>query len=170
MQNVLSLFNRIKAFVFDVDGVMTDGQVHVLETGEHFRSFYIRDGYAIDKARHADYQMCVITGGSHPGVQKRLENLKFQHIYSSLGSSNKTATFEKWLQEVGLAEDEVLYMGDDVPDLEILSRPHILSTCPYDAIPEIHQVVKYVSPFKGGQGAVRDVIEKVMKLQGKWPN
>lgn len=170
MQNVLSLFSRIKAFVFDVDGVMTDGQVHVLESGEHYRSFYIRDGYAIEKAREANYQLCVITGGGHPGVKKRLENLKFQHVYFGLGGKDKLTTYLEWLEEVGIPEEEILYMGDDVPDVKILARPQLLSTCPNDAIPEIHQVVKYVSPFNGGNGAVRDVIEKVMKLQGTWPS
>ena len=169
MNNVLSLFSSIKAFVFDVDGVMTDGQVHVLETWEHFRSFFIRDGYAIEKAREAEYSLCVISGGGHLGVKKRLENLKFQDIYMSLGGQDKLSTYLSWLEKIGISEDQVLYMGDDTPDLNILKRPKLLSTCPADAIPEIKSAVKYVSPCKGGQGAVRDVIEKVMKLQGKWP-
>ena len=76
----------------------------------------------------------------------------------------------EWLEKVGIPEEEILYMGDDVPDISILSRPKLLSTCPNDAIPEIHQIVKYISPFNGGKGAVRDVIEKVMKLQGTWPS
>lgn len=168
MSNVLSLFASIKAFVFDVDGVMTDGSVHVLESGEHYRTFFIRDGYGIERARMAEYRMCVITGGGHAGVKKRLENLKFQDIYFGLGGKDKLETYLAWLAKTGLNESEVLYMGDDVPDLQILSRPDVLSTCPADAIPEIQQTVKYVSPFGGGKGAVRDVIEKVMKLQGKW--
>ena len=168
MSNVLSLFKDIKAFIFDIDGVMTDGNVHVLETGEHFRTFYIRDGYALEKAREANFQMCVITGGSHPGVKKRLENLKFQHIYFGLGGKDKLETYLELLPKLGVKENEILYMGDDMADLKVLSRPDILSTCPADASPELHQVVKYVSPFNGGRGAVRDVIEKVLKLQGKW--
>ena len=168
MSNVLSLFRDIKAFIFDIDGVMTDGNVHVLETGEHFRTFYIRDGYALEKAREANYTMCVITGGSHAGVKKRLENLKFQHIYFGLGGKDKLETYLELLPKLGVKESEILYMGDDMADLKVLSRPDILSTCPADAIPELHQVVKYVSPFNGGRGAVRDVIEKVLKLQGKW--
>lgn len=168
MSNVLSLFKDIKAFIFDIDGVMTDGNVHVLETGEHFRTFYIRDGYALEKAREANFQLCVITGGSHPGVKKRLENLKFQHIYFGLGGKDKLETYLELLPKLGVKENEILYMGDDMADLKVLSRPDILSTCPADAIPELQQVVKYVSPFNGGRGAVRDVIEKVLKLQGKW--
>jgi 3-deoxy-D-manno-octulosonate 8-phosphate phosphatase (KDO 8-P phosphatase) len=168
MSNVLSLFKDIKAFIFDIDGVMTDGNVHVLETGEHFRTFYIRDGYALEKAREANFQLCVITGGSHPGVKKRLENLKFQHIYFGLGGKDKLETYLELMAKLGLQENEILYMGDDMADFKVLSRPDILSTCPADAIPELHQVVKYVSPFNGGRGAVRDVIEKVLKLQGKW--
>lgn len=169
MHNVLSYFNHIRAFVFDIDGVMTNGQVHVLESGEHFRTFYIRDGYGIEKAREANYELCVITGGGHAGVKKRLENLRFQHIYYGLGAKDKLETYLEWLEKVGIPENQVLYMGDDMADLKVLSRPDLLSTCPADAIPEIQSVVKYVSPFKGGEGAVRDVIEKVMKLQGLWP-
>ena len=169
MSNVLTQFAQIKAFVFDIDGVMTDGSVHVLETGEHYRTFHIRDGYAIEKAREAEYNLCVITGGGHKGVKKRLENLKFQDIYFGLGGKDKLETYLGWLNKMGIDESEVLYMGDDVPDLKILSRPALLSTCPADAIPEIQMACKYVSPFGGGKGAVRDVIEKVMKLQGKWP-
>ena len=168
MTNVLSLFKSIKAFIFDIDGVMTNGQVHVLESGEHYRTFYIRDGYGLEKAREANYQLCVITGGGHAGVKKRLENLKFQHIFAGLGGQDKLTTYLALLEKLGLQEEEILYMGDDVPDLKILSRPKVLSTCPADAIPEIQSIVKYVSPHKGGEGAVRDVIEKVMKLQGTW--
>ena len=168
MSNVLSQFSRIKAFVFDVDGVMTNGQVHVLESGEHYRTFFIRDAYALERARAANYRLCVTSGGGHKGVKKRLENLKFQDIYMGLGGQDKLTTYEKWLAMTGLSEDEVLYMGDDVPDLKILSRPDVLSTCPADAIPEVLHAVKYVSQSGGGQGAVRDVIEKVMKLQGTW--
>ena len=87
----------------------------------------------------------------------------------SLGGQDKLSTYLSWLEKIGISEDQVLYMGDDTPDLNILKRPKLLSTCPADAIPEIQSVVKYVSSCKGGQGAVRDVIEKVMKLQGKWP-
>ncbi len=168
MSNLLSLFTSIKAFVFDVDGVMTNGQVHVLESGEHYRTFFIRDGYALERARAEGYRLCVISGGGHLGVKKRLENLKFQDIYLGLGGKDKLETYLEWLAQTGLKESEVLYMGDDVPDLKILSRPDLLSTCPADAIPEIQQAVKYISPFGGGKGAVRDVIEKVMKLQEKW--
>ena len=108
MNNVLSLFSSIKAFVFDVDGVMTDGQVHVLETGEHYRSFFIRDGYAIEKAREAEYSLCVISGGGHLGVKKRLENLKFQDIYMSLGGRDKLSTYLSWLEKIGISENEIL--------------------------------------------------------------
>ena len=130
MSNVLSLFKDIKAFIFDIDGVMTDGNVHVLETGEHFRTFYIRDGYALEKAREANFQLCVITGGSHPGVKKRLENLKFQHIYFGLGGKDKLETYLELLSKLGVKENEILYMGDDMADLKILSRPDILIFSP----------------------------------------
>jgi 3-deoxy-D-manno-octulosonate 8-phosphate phosphatase (KDO 8-P phosphatase) len=169
MDNVLSRFSRIKAFVFDVDGVMTNGQVHVLESGEHYRTFFIRDGYAIEQAALQGYGLCVISGGSHPGVKKRLEHLKFQHIYTSLGGKDKLETYLSWLQEVKIPENQILYMGDDVPDARIMARAALLSCCPADAIPEIQALADYISPCKGGEGAVRDVIEKSMKLQKTWP-
>lgn len=167
--NILPLFKNIKAFVFDVDGVMTNGQIHVLESGEHYRTYYVRDGYAIQKARDLNYHFCCITGGAHPGTIKRLEMLRFNQVIAGLGTKDKLQVFLEWLEKSGFEESEVIYMGDDLADLGILKREKILSTCPADAVPEIQQVVKYISPSKGGEGAVRDVIEKVLKLNGQWP-
>ena len=167
--NILPLFKNIKAFVFDVDGVMTNGQIHVLESGEHYRTYFVRDGYAIQKARDLNYYFCCITGGAHPGTIKRLEMLRFNQVIAGLGTKDKLEVFLEWLEKSGFEESEVIYMGDDLADLEILKREKLLSTCPADAVPEIQQVVKYISPSKGGEGAVRDVIEKVLKLNGQWP-
>ena len=167
MSNVLTQFAQIKAFVFDIDGVMTDGSVHVLETGEHYRTFHIRDGYAIEKAREAEYNLCVITGGGHKGVKKRLENLKFQDIYFGLGGKDKLETYLGWLDKMGLDESEILYMGDDLPDHIVLKQVGV-ATCPADAAPEIKDACIYISQKKGGEGCARDVVEQTMRVRGDW--
>lgn len=161
-------FKKITTFVFDVDGVMTDGCVHVLQTGEHYRTFYVRDGYALERAMQAGYQMCVITGGKHEGVAIRMKALGFQYIYMGSGGRSKLSIYEGFLQESGISEDEILYMGDDVPDLEVMKRPTLFATCPADACDDILPIANYISPKQGGRGAVRDVIEHVMRSQGKW--
>jgi 3-deoxy-D-manno-octulosonate 8-phosphate phosphatase (KDO 8-P phosphatase) len=158
----------ITTFVFDIDGVMTDGNVHVLETGEHYRTFYIRDGYALERAVKAGYRICVITGGKHEGVRKRLQNLKIHDVFMGSGSENKLTIYERWLKETGVNENEVLYMGDDLPDYQVMIRPNLLATCPADACIDIYSIANYVSSYNGGRGAVRDVIEQVMKAQEKW--
>ena len=159
---------KITTFVFDIDGVMTDGSVHVLETGEHYRTFYIRDGYALERAIQAGYHICVITGGKHEGVRKRLQNLKIQDVFMGSGGKSKLEIYTQWLEDSGISEDEILYMGDDIPDYQVMSRENLYATCPADACEEILGVSQYVSPHNGGRGAVRDIIEQVMRAQEKW--
>ncbi len=167
--NILSEnFKNITTFVFDIDGVMTDGSVHVLETGEHYRVFHIRDGYAIERAVQAGYRICVITGGKHEGVRKRLENLKIHDVFMGSGGQSKLEIYQKWLNDSGISEENILYMGDDLPDYEVMSRPKIFATCPADSCEEILAIAHYISPQKGGKGAVRDVIERVMRVKGEW--
>ena len=161
-------FKNITTFVFDIDGVMTDGSVHVLETGEHYRVFHIRDGYALERAIQAGYHICVITGGKHEGVRKRLENLKIQDVFMGSGGKSKLEIYEKWLRDSGISESTILYMGDDLPDYEVMNRPNLFATCPADSCDEILGIANYISPQKGGKGAVRDVIEKVMRVKGEW--
>ena len=158
---------KITTFVFDIDGVMTDGSVHVLETGEHYRTFYIRDGYALERAIQAGYHICVITGGKHEGVRKRLQNLKIQDVFMGSGGKSKLEIYTQWLEDSGISEDEILYMGDDMPDYYVMQKVGI-ATCPADAVDEIKLVSHYISPKNGGDAAVRDVIEKVLKVQKKW--
>lgn len=165
MEIYLNKLHDIQCFVFDVDGVLTDGTVLALESGEQTRKFNIKDGYGIERALLAGYQVAIISGGNQVGVQKRLEFLKIKHIY--LGVKDKVAVLEKFCQEQQLKLDQLLYMGDDLPDYEVMQQIG-LPTCPIDAIQEIKEISLYVSDKKGGEGCVRDVIEKVMKVQGKW--
>ena len=159
---------NITTFVFDIDGVMTDGNVHVLETGEHYRTFYIRDGYALERAVQAGYRICVITGGKHEGVRKRLQNLKIHDVFMGSGGKSKLEIYQGWLANSGILEENILYMGDDLPDYEVMSRPNLFATCPADSCDEILEIANYISPRNGGKGAVRDVIEQVMRQKEEW--
>jgi 3-deoxy-D-manno-octulosonate 8-phosphate phosphatase (KDO 8-P phosphatase) len=160
-------FKKITTFIFDVDGVLTDGSVLALESGEQARIFYIRDGYGIEKALEAGYKVAIISGGNQVGVRKRLEFLKVPYIYLGVATNRKLEVFEKFVQENGLIVEEILYMGDDMPDFEVM-KTGVLATCPEDASHDIQAIVHFISRFKGGKGAVRDVIEQVMKAQNTW--
>jgi 3-deoxy-D-manno-octulosonate 8-phosphate phosphatase (KDO 8-P phosphatase) len=159
---------KITTFVFDVDGVMTDGSVSVLATGEHFRTFHIRDGYGIERAVKAGYRLCVITGGNHEGMKKRMANLKIHDVYAGSGGESKLEIYKRWLIDSGVAEENVIYMGDDFPDYEVMIRPNLLAICPADACDDILKIAKHITTKGGGKGAVREIIEQVMKVQGKW--
>ncbi|MGV3559870.1 KdsC family phosphatase [Larkinella arboricola] len=168
MRTLQERFGKITTFIFDVDGVMTDGSVNALESGEQFRTFNIRDGYAIERAVHSGYRVAVLSAGNQVGVRKRLEFLKIKDIFMGGPTEQKLQAYLGYLNREQINEAEVLYMGDDIPDFQILSRPDLLSACPADAADEIRAVCDYVSPVAGGRGAVRDVIEQVMKAQNKW--
>lgn len=157
--------NDITAFVFDVDGVLTDGTVHVAQNGEILRKMNIRDGFAIKAALESGYNVCIISGGKNEGVRIRLQNLGVTDIY--LGSPDKVETFKEHTEIYGIKPEQVLYMGDDIPDYHVMQLVG-LPSCPQDAAPEIKSISKYISHVNGGKGAVRDVIEQVMKVQGKW--
>ena len=159
------IMNDINTFVFDVDGVLTDGSVFVNTTGEMLRTMNIRDGYALKAAVDNGYNVCIISGGSNEGVRVRLRNLGITDIH--LGTPDKVATFDEYTDVYSILPEQVLYMGDDIPDYHVMQLVG-LPTCPQDACPEIKAISKYISHKNGGQGAVRDVIEQVMKVQGKW--
>ncbi len=155
---------QIKAFAFDVDGVLATNNVVLI--GDDFpRTANIKDGYAMQLAVKLGYQIAIITGGRSEAVRTRYANLGVQSIY--LGSSVKVEQFEDWLMCYDLKPSEVLYMGDDIPDYEVMLRCG-LPCAPQDAAPEIKQIARYVSDRTGGNGCVRDVIEQVLKAQGKW--
>ena len=163
--NELERFADITTFIFDVDGVLTNSQLLVLENGALLRSMNVRDGYAIKRALEQGYHVCVITGGKSQGVVTRLQGLGVVDVY--YGVRDKVEVYRDYLDLYELDDANVLYMGDDMPDYEVM-RLVGFPTCPYDACPEILALSKYVSGRKGGEGAVRDVIERTLRLHGNW--
>lgn len=163
--NHLENFNAIRTFIFDVDGVLTNNEILITENGELLRKMNVRDGLAIKIALEKGYRIAIITGGRSEGVKKRLEALGIKDIYS--GISNKLEAFEELVNNYDLNPVEILYMGDDLPDYPVMRRVG-MATCPKNSAPEIFPIANYVSPFNGGEGCVRDVIEKVLRLHGKW--
>jgi 3-deoxy-D-manno-octulosonate 8-phosphate phosphatase (KDO 8-P phosphatase) len=159
------IMNQITTFIFDVDGVLTDGSIHVTPTGEMLRNMNIRDGCAMKAALENGYTVCIISGGSNEGVRVRLRNLGITDIH--LGVPNKVETFREFTELYSIQPENVLDMGDDIPDYHVMQLVG-LPTCPQNAVPEIKGISKYISHVEGGKGAVRDVIEQVMKVQGKW--
>ena len=163
--NYLEEFRNIKTFIFDVDGVLTNSQLIILENGRLLRQMSTRDGYAIKEAIKYGFKVFIITGGKSTGVAQRLKNLGVTFVYS--GIEDKMDAFEEILDAYEIDKDEILYMGDDLPDYEVM-RQVAIPCCPADAAVEIKQLSRYISPMKGGEGCVRDVIEKVLKLNNKW--
>ena len=161
----LEKIKLIKAFIFDVDGVLTDGIVHVTETGEQLRQFNIKDGYALQLAVKRGYRIAIITGGKSEGVRLRLKGLGITDVFMAVDS--KIGVYNRFVSDKGLTAEEVLYMGDDVPDLQVMQLAG-LPVCPADAVQEIKAISSYISSKEGGRGCVRDIIEKVMKIQNQW--
>ncbi|SEQ33136.1 3-deoxy-D-manno-octulosonate 8-phosphate phosphatase (KDO 8-P phosphatase) [Hyunsoonleella jejuensis] len=157
--------HQITTFVFDVDGVLTDGTVHITSSGEMLRTMNIKDGYALKTAVDKGYNICIISGGTNEGVRLRLEGLGITDIY--LGAHHKIEQLDDYFSKKNVTSEQVLYMGDDIPDYPVMKSIG-LPCCPQDAVPEIKAIAKYVSHKNGGNGAVRDVIEQVLKVQGKW--
>lgn len=154
----------INTFIFDVDGVLTNGDVLLLNN-EVLRSLNSRDAYALQHAARSGYSIFIITGGRSKDVEHRLLELGAKEVH--LGASNKLTVYESIKERHGIRDEEVLYMGDDLPDYPVLSKVGV-STCPQDAAVEIKQLVHYQSPYNGGRHCVRDVIEQTMRLHGKW--
>lgn len=155
----------ITTFIFDVDGVLTDGSITITTSGEMLRNMNIKDGYAIKTALKAGFNVCIISGGTNEGVRARLKGLGVTDIY--LGAHNKIEQFEEYTDIYNIKAENVLYMGDDIPDLPVMQLVG-LPTCPQDAAPEVKAISKYVSHRNGGKGAARDVIEQVLKVHDKW--
>lgn len=159
--------SNITTFIFDVDGVLTDGSVILEPTGEQTRTMNIKDGFALQLAVKRGFKVAIISGGKNEIVRKRFSGLGITDVF--MGADYKWTSFEELKAKYNLKNEEILYMGDDIPDYEIMSKIGI-PTCPNDAVTEIKEVSDYISPKDGGRGAVRDVIEKVMRAQDKWFN
>jgi 3-deoxy-D-manno-octulosonate 8-phosphate phosphatase (KDO 8-P phosphatase) len=163
----ITRLKNIDTIILDLDGVLTDGTVLVTESGEQLRKMFIRDGYAMQLAAKVGYILMVISGGNSQTVVGRLEKLGVHEIH--IGAKNKVELIEELLKKHGKTWEQVLYMGDDIPDTDVLLKANI-ATAPADAVPEIKAISHYISDKKGGEGCVRDVIEKVMKARNNWNN
>ena len=163
--NVLSLFKPITTFVFDVDGVLTDGTIQLLPNGEQSRKMNIKDGYALQLAVKKGYRIAIISGGRSESVVSRLQGLGIKDIYT--GITDKQEKLQDYVFENDLQWEQVIFMGDDIPDYRAMQLVG-LPVCPADAVPEIKSISRYISPIAGGNGCVREVIEKVLKLNGHW--
>jgi 3-deoxy-D-manno-octulosonate 8-phosphate phosphatase (KDO 8-P phosphatase) len=162
---MLHLFKPITTFVFDVDGVLTDGTLFLFPGGEMVRRMNIKDGYALQLAVKKNYHVVIISGGFSALVKERLEKLGISKVFMSV--HDKKSVLESYMEEYGISKEQVLFMGDDIPDMDVMHAV-ALPCCPADASKEVKEISKYISPYSGGMGCGRDVIEKVMKLQNKW--
>jgi 3-deoxy-D-manno-octulosonate 8-phosphate phosphatase (KDO 8-P phosphatase) len=163
--NVLEHFHEIDTFVFDVDGVLTDGSVLLLDNGLQSRKMNVKDGLALQMAAKNGYRVIILSGGASQPVIHRLQYLGLSEIH--LGLKDKLKFLEAYVEQNNLKWNQVLYMGDDLPDIAVLERVG-LPCCPADAVIEVKKISKYISPVNGGNGCVRDVIEKVLKLNDHW--
>ncbi len=159
------MLNEITTFILDVDGVMTNGQVLVTDEGNMLRSFNIKDGFAMQLAVKLGYKICIISGGNSSGVIKRLEGLGIKDIYMKV--HEKLPVFKSYISDKNLKADEIAYMGDDLPDYNLIKQVG-LKCCPADASHDIQEICDFVSSYPGGGGCVRELIEKVLRAQGKW--
>ncbi len=163
--NTSELFKKIKTFIFDIDGVLTDGTILVLENGLQARRMNIKDGFSLQMAIKKGYRVMIVSGGNSPQVANRLENLGVHDVNMSV--LDKKSFVADYIAKNNLVKEQVLFMGDDLPDLVVMSIVG-LPCCPADAVNEVKEAVLYISPVKGGDACVRDVIEKVLKLNGHW--
>lgn len=161
----LSKLKNIKAFVLDIDGVLTDATIHVTESGEQLRRFNVRDGYAMQLAVKQGYLICVISGGKSESVILRLKGLGITEVH--LGITKKLEVYHKFIHQHQLKPENVIYMGDDIPDMPVMNVAGV-SACPSDAVEEVKAISDYISAKTGGDGCVRDLIEKVLKVQDNW--
>ena len=157
--------HNITTFIFDVDGVLTDGRLHITSDGQMHRTMNAKDGYAMKEALKKGYNLHIITGGTNEGVRARLQGLGIKDVV--LGAHEKMEHLQAYINKEKLRPENILYMGDDIPDYPVMEKVG-LPCCPQDAVKEIKEVSKYISHKKGGEGCVRDVIEQVLKVQGNW--
>ncbi|GAB4317470.1 MAG: HAD-IIIA family hydrolase [Bacteroidales bacterium] len=159
------MFRPVKAMVFDYDGVLTNGTVILQTDGEALRTANVRDGYALQLAVKLGYHVAIISGGKSASMDRRFEALKITDYY--LGVPDKEKVLTDYMKRLNISREELLYMGDDIPDYKAMLLSGV-PCCPADAAPEIRNIARYVSPVKGGEGCVRDVIEQTLKSQNRW--
>ena len=167
MANYKEHLQHVTTFVFDYDGVLTDGSVITTNNGEVYRTSNVKDGYALQLARKKGYNVAVISGASSESMVHRMRALQITDVF--MGVEKKLAIFREYMVANNLEAPQVLFMGDDIPDYEVMQAAGV-SACPADAAEEIRSVADYISHFNGGKGCVRDVIEQVLKVQGMWMN
>lgn len=165
MENFKQRLTKIKTFIFDVDGVLTDGKVFVFESGDVVRNMNSKDGYAIHLAVKKNYRIVIISGGNNVAIKNMLTKAGVKDIF--INQHDKLQCYKDFIAENELSEEEILYMGDDLPDWEVMNRVGV-AACPNDAATEIKSISIYVSNNKGGEGCVRDIIEQVLRVQGNW--
>ncbi len=163
--NYKALLPNITTFIFDVDGVLTNGKVMITSEGEMYREMDTKDGYALKCALQQGFKVCIISGGTNEGVRNRLKALGVYDIY--LGAHHKDEPYQELLDNYDLSPDEILYMGDDVPDRIVMEKVAV-AACPQDAVSDIKEIANYISHKKGGEGCVRDIVEQTLRVQGKW--
>jgi 3-deoxy-D-manno-octulosonate 8-phosphate phosphatase (KDO 8-P phosphatase) len=165
MTNFKEDLKRVKAFVFDVDGVLSTQVLNLNVNGDPMRTANVKDGFALHQAVKAGYPIAIITGGDCPHVKKRFEKLGINDVF--MGSFDKIKPFNDWISKMDIDPADVMYMGDDIPDHPVMKTAGI-PVAPADAAEEIKSLCKYISDKKGGEGCVRDVVEQVLRVQGKW--
>jgi 3-deoxy-D-manno-octulosonate 8-phosphate phosphatase (KDO 8-P phosphatase) len=165
MANYKALLNKVDTFIFDYDGVMTDGKVILQHEGQPLRSANVKDGYVLQLIVKLGYNVVIISGGMSQSMENRLEMLGIKDVF--LGTKNKEKVLEKYLKDKNINPKHVVYMGDDIPDYHVMKMVGI-PVCPADAAEEIKDISIFISDKKGGEGCVRDIVEQVLKIQGKW--
>jgi 3-deoxy-D-manno-octulosonate 8-phosphate phosphatase, YrbI family len=165
MKNYREKLNQITTFIFDFDGVLSDGKVYTMPDGDQVRATDVKDGYALHYAMQTGYRVAIISGGNSETMRMRFQTFPTMEIF--LKVSDKIEVFNQYLAKHNITAEEVLYMGDDIPDYQVMQMAGI-KCCPADAVEEIKAMVDYISHRPGGNGCVRDVIEQTLKAQGKW--
>jgi 3-deoxy-D-manno-octulosonate 8-phosphate phosphatase (KDO 8-P phosphatase) len=163
--NLPEIFRTLTTFVFDVDGVLTDGTLLLLPDGVMARKMNVKDGYGLQLAVKKGYNVVIISGGASEEVEERLRKLGVSEVFMRV--TNKLAVLSEYLQNRHLSWGEAMFMGDDIPDMEVMKKVG-LACCPLDAVAEIKEISAYISPINGGYGCGRDIIEKVLRIRGHW--
>ena len=164
-KNYKEVLNSIKAFIFDIDGVLTNGKILITSKGDMYREMDTKDGFAIKYALNKGFKIAIISGGKDKGLEIRLQDLGVKNIF--LGFTDKERPFNDFIKNEDIKPNDILYMGDDIPDIKIMKKV-LLATCPNDAVIDVKEISDYVSPKNGGQGCVREIIEQVLRVQNKW--